>query len=229
MRRVIGFCGRIDAGKTYAANFITPNKGQVVFKRQKLIDFVSKKLLISSNDVRLLFPSMEQKLENVMDCVDIEYGNEEWVQMSMATPLKLVISNMFNVEYEILEGSTRKDERNALRVQLENSTVSCRELMEKVGTDILRNFNPDIFVNSIRYSIAIIPSNVVISDVRFPNELRVCNSLYLIYNHPIDLIITEADRKSHISQWGFLQFQDKAVKLQNARDESFNKKLRWLV
>jgi hypothetical protein len=229
MRRIIGFCGRIDSGKTYAANFITPNKGRVIYKEQKLVNYVSKKLLLTPNTVRILFPSMEYKLDQMVNCVDLEFDETEWIHMSMATPLKLVISNMFNIDFEILEGTTRKEERNALRVQFGNREISCRELMEIVGTNILRNYNTDVFVNSVRNSIRQTSAHIVISDIRFPNELKICNSLYLIYSQPADLVITDADRKSHISQWGFLQFQDKAVKIQNAKDESFNKKLKLLI
>ncbi len=230
MRRIVGLCGRIDSGKTYAANFITPNKGQIVVKRQKLVDFVSKKLLLPQNIVHTLFPSVQ--LNEVKDCIDIvgiANTNDKWLHLSMATPLKLVIANMFDIEYEILEGTTRKEERNALRVCVSDKEMSCRELMEMVGTNILRNYNEDIFVNSVRHFIEKSSSNIVISDIRFANELKICNTVYLIYNNPEELIITDADRKSHISQWGFLQFQDKAIKIQNKKDLSFNKKLKLLV
>lgn len=97
---------------------------------------------------------------------------------SFAAPLKDAIAAMFGWPRDLLEGDTT--ESRAFREQPDaywslvmGKQYTPREALQKMGTEAGRNvFHPDLWVKSlerrVKYGNQL---NVVITDVRFPNEI----------------------------------------------------------
>lgn len=98
-------------------------------------------------------------------------------QESFAGSLKDVISSIFGWDRELLEGLTDESRtwRNeidpwwASRLNIPNLTP--RWVMQNLGTDVLRNhFHNEIWIASVENKLQKSKENVIVSDVRFPNE-----------------------------------------------------------
>ena len=98
---------------------------------------------------------------------------------SFANSLKDATASIFNWDRAMLEGDTSAsraqretvDEWWNERLQIPDFTP--RVALQILGTDILRNhFHADIWVLSMEARIKDAKQNVVITDVRFPNEVR---------------------------------------------------------
>ena len=102
-----------------------------------------------------------------------EYG---FTRLSFADSVKDVLVAVFGWDREMLEGST--EESRAARNEVDEwwSTqlgyeVTPRNMMQKIGTDLFRkHFFKDIWVRSLENKLRDL-GNIVISDVRFPNEI----------------------------------------------------------
>lgn len=153
--------------------------------------------------------------------------NDNWVEFSMATPLKKVCSVIFQMPYEVLLAQTPGD--RVLRENIiapinslhyKDDTINGRVALEYFGTDVMRNlFDTDIWLKIMqREAAAAIASGkrVVIPDIRFENEMNLINSLggtLLVVCRDINEInITDADRKTHPSKWNFIDFYKNAKK-----------------
>lgn len=100
-------------------------------------------------------------------------------RMSFATNLKDSVSAIFGWDREMLEGTT--DESRAIRElpdpfwckRLELDCVSPRWILQNYGTDVLRKyFHNDIWVFSLEKDMLEVEGNIIITDCRFPNELK---------------------------------------------------------
>ena len=98
---------------------------------------------------------------------------------SFATTLKDAVSAVFGWDRLMLEGRTA--ESRAWREQvdlwwaqrLDMPHLTPRWILQHWGTDVLRNhFNDDIWIASLEHKLQRSTDNVVISDVRFPNEIK---------------------------------------------------------
>lgn len=113
----------------------------------------------------------------------ISYG---CVKDSFAAPLKDACAAIFGWPRELLEGDTVESREFretpdmfwTRKLGIDNFTP--RLSLQLVGTDVLRNhFHQDIWLSSLEYRFRIKNSdqNVVISDARFRNELKLIKSL----------------------------------------------------
>lgn len=100
-------------------------------------------------------------------------------RMSYAEPLKDAVSAIFGWDRELLEGTTKYsrewrdtvDEWWAKRLNIPNLTP--RVVLQQWGTEVGRRaFHDDIWIASIENKLRSVKDNIVISDCRFPNELR---------------------------------------------------------
>jgi len=100
-------------------------------------------------------------------------------RVSFAGPLKDAISAIFSWDRELLEGSTKysrewRDQVDpwwAERLQIPNLTP--RYVLQQWGTEVGRRaFHDDIWIASIENKLRSAKDNIVISDCRFPNELK---------------------------------------------------------
>lgn len=106
-------------------------------------------------------------------------------QESFASSLKDACANIFSWPRSLLEGNTEHsrqwreevDEWWAEKLGIEGFTP--RLALQLVGTDVMRNhFHKDIWFLSLQYKLLTMPNtNVVISDARFPNEIRMIEEL----------------------------------------------------
>ena len=98
---------------------------------------------------------------------------------SFANTLKDAVAAVFGWDRRLLEGRTAEarawreqiDPWWAERLQLPNLTP--RWILQYWGTDVLRNnFHDDIWIASLEHKLLSTTDNIVISDVRFPNEIK---------------------------------------------------------
>ena len=97
---------------------------------------------------------------------------------SFANSLKDAVACVFGWDRTLLEGRT--NEARAWREQKDewwserlNLTITPRWVLQFWGTDVLRNhFHDDIWIASVENKIRKTTDNIVISDVRFPNEIK---------------------------------------------------------
>jgi hypothetical protein len=104
-------------------------------------------------------------------------------KMSFASSLKDAVSNIFGWDREMLEGATKssrewreqRDEWWSTRLNME---ITPRWVLQNLGTEVLRkNFNDDIWIASLEYKLSRATDDIVISDVRFKNEVEAIKSV----------------------------------------------------
>ncbi len=103
-----------------------------------------------------------------------EYG---FVKISFAGAIKDIASIMFGWDRQRLEGLTKEDREWRETVdpwwekQL-NLPISPRYIMQQFGTELFRrHFHPDIWVKVVEKKLTEY-ENIVITDCRFPNEIK---------------------------------------------------------
>jgi len=105
--------------------------------------------------------------------------NKGFRRMSFAEPLKDAVSAIFGWDRELLEGNTvesrewrdQVDEWWATRLNIRHLTP--RWVLQQWGTEVGRRaFHDDIWIASIENKLRSITDNIVISDCRFPNEIK---------------------------------------------------------
>lgn len=99
-------------------------------------------------------------------------------RMSFGGALKDAVSQIFNWDRELLEGSTKHsrewreqiDEWWATRLNIPNLTP--RWVLQQWGTEVARkSFHDDIWIASVENKLRSNKDDIVITDCRFPNEL----------------------------------------------------------
>lgn len=137
-------------------------------------------------------------------------------QMAMADPLKHTVKDLFDISEDVLWGPS------------ENRTPEVRRLLQQLGTEVAREYDPEIWVNKTRERLKVwrekgidlydhtahprdnMEHSVVISDIRFPNEAE------MLYEHPRGYLL-KLERKTtpntnaakHSSETGVLDIPEK--------------------
>lgn len=100
-------------------------------------------------------------------------------RISYAGPLKDAIASIFGWDRELLEGNSRysREWRDQIdpwwAERLDIKHLTPRWVLQQWGTEVGRRaFHDDIWIASIENKLRGIRNNVVISDCRFPNELK---------------------------------------------------------
>jgi len=110
--------------------------------------------------------------------------NHGYKRASFATSLKDAVSSIFHWPRNLLEGDTKEsrewreqiDTWWAKRLDIPNLTP--RWVLQNFGTEVMRkSFNDDIWIASLEYELLGNQSNYIISDVRFPNEVKLIQKL----------------------------------------------------
>lgn len=104
-------------------------------------------------------------------------------QDSFAAPLKDVTSAIFGWPRHLLEGDTKVS--RDFREQIDpywsvkfGYDVTPRHILQFIGTEVMRNsLHPDIWIDSMEKRIISNGCDMVITDVRFPNEVEFIKSL----------------------------------------------------
>lgn len=100
-------------------------------------------------------------------------------RMSYAEPLKDAVASIFGWERELLEGTTKysREWRDTVDIwwadRLQIPHLTPRWVLQQWGTEVGRRaFHDDIWIASIENKLRSVKDNIVISDCRFPNELK---------------------------------------------------------
>lgn len=139
-------------------------------------------------------------------------GTKGYTEIVFAEPVKQIVSILFGFDYEVLKGDTpeKRIKRDTLKDPIWGKTAV--EAMQYVGTELVRNnFDQEAWIKIAQRKIeAAIErgENVVISDVRFKNEIEFVRNMggqiWVLYEHPEDLRISEEEGvKGHASENSF--------------------------
>jgi hypothetical protein len=97
---------------------------------------------------------------------------------SFANSLKDAVSRVFGWDRELLEGRT-KDSRNWRETRDEwwserlKQDITPRFILQYWGTEVIRKgFHNDMWVASLEHRLLYIQNDIVITDCRFPNEIK---------------------------------------------------------
>jgi hypothetical protein len=118
-----------------------------------------------------------------------------WTRYSMAKPLKDMTAALFNWPRDMVEGDTA--ESRAWREQRDDwwserlaREITPRSVLQYMGTEVMRqNFHDDIWVACMEKFYAENGPHIVISDVRFPNEIaairRLGGEIWHVHRSPL--------------------------------------------
>ena len=100
-------------------------------------------------------------------------------RMSYAGPLKDAVASIFGWDRDLLEGTTKysREWRDTIdpwwAERLEIPNLTPRLVLQQWGTEVgRREFHDDIWIASIENQLRTTKDNIVLSDCRFPNELK---------------------------------------------------------
>lgn len=147
-------------------------------------------------------------------------------RMSFATALKDAVSVIFGWDRIMLEGHTdkarkireTKDEYWSHKLGM---NITPRWILQNFGTDVVRkHFNDNIWVYSLENKMRNIEGNIIITDCRFPNELKMLREhnatiIEIRRNQPdwyVDAVtynvrkteMPESLKEIHASEWAWI-------------------------
>lgn len=127
-----------------------------------------------------------------------------FIELTFAEPLKKAVQIIFNLTDDELHDQNLKENK------IERLNASPREILQWLGTDIIRekfnkkfNYNGSIWVDNMKEKLKNLQDkNVVISDVRFQNEIDLIHSLngIIINIQASGTNIDLSDTKKHKSE-----------------------------
>ena len=96
-------------------------------------------------------------------------------KMSFAAPIKDLVANTFDLSRSMLDGTTSysRELREQELPQVFNKTP--RFLLQVIGTGFRDLVHPDVWVKIVEEKYKVQNNHVVITDVRFPNEVEMIN------------------------------------------------------
>ena len=97
-----------------------------------------------------------------------------WHKMSFAQPIKDLVHNTFGIDKAILSGTDGEREFRELPLP-DWFNLSSRDMLQKVGMAFRENLHKDIWVKILENQYNSCKEHVVITDVRFPNEVEMIN------------------------------------------------------
>lgn len=101
-----------------------------------------------------------------------------FTKITFATPLKEICSIITGWPQELLKGETAESRLFRETVKHPDFDKTGREILQSVGTEVFRNnFDPDIWIKIAKRRIEETSGHVVVSDVRFPNEISAILSM----------------------------------------------------
>ena len=116
---------------------------------------------------------------------------------SFAKPLKIAVSTLFNINENYFEDQQLKE------LPLSDwDDKTPRQLLQWLGTDVLRKYDTDIFIKNMEKRIENTKNDIIVSDVRFDNE---ANLIHRLGGKIIQIDSTERLGRcndSHITEYG---------------------------
>lgn len=112
---------------------------------------------------------------------------DNWVKTSFAKSMKDAVAAMYGLPREMLEGDTKESREwreqpvDFWEDKFEIKGLTPRKILQNFGTELVRNhLNQNFWVYRTEYELKKLTSkgkNVIITDVRFPNEAEMIRSL----------------------------------------------------
>ena len=134
-------------------------------------------------------------------------------EFTFAEPLKRICARISGISYEILLGETPETRLQRETIKDPVWGLTGREWLETIGTDVMRkHFDADVWYKILMRDCAqeLQHGNIVITDCRFLNEYegikKMGGKVIVLYRNESELMITENDKDTCISKWGFLNF-----------------------
>ncbi len=131
-----------------------------------------------------------------------------WMRYSMANPLKDLTARLFDWPRDMVEGSTDasrkwREQPDAWWSERLGREVTPRWALQYLGTEVMRqNFHNEIWVACMERFVTQNNFDVVISDVRFPNEIeavrRLGGEIWQVHRNPLPYWWDEAKAKGKV-------------------------------
>lgn len=164
-KKIIGFAGRKRSGKTTICEYLRDTKSaEIITIASGLKKLCANILCVSIDELNKLKDS-----EHILgfSIIDFVLAN---VFKNYNTDVESYIKQIFSEKCGI---DITDDDYNGL-----SNVDNVRSLLQYVGTDIIRKYNPDWHCQQLKKSIEESESDiVVIDDIRFPNERKVIEEL----------------------------------------------------
>lgn len=114
--------------------------------------------------------------DTIGDYLEREHGYEK---LAFAKPLKEIVSIVSGWGMDYVSGEVEELRHLRDTIVHREFNMTCREMLQKIGTELFRNmFDKNIWVKICRNKIVESKSeNIVITDVRFQNEVNMILSL----------------------------------------------------
>jgi shikimate kinase len=109
-----------------------------------------------------------------------EYG---FIKDSFAAPLKDSVASIFGWDRDLVEGASSesrawREEKDEYWSEVLNTKVTPRGILQIIGTEVFRdNLHEDIWVKSFIKRNQNSKNNIIMTDVRFPNEMQAIKDL----------------------------------------------------
>jgi hypothetical protein len=159
---------------------------------------------------------------------DILVSDHNFQKVAFADALKDAVSVIFGWPRDLLEGDT--DESRKFRETFDTfwsdrleDDITPRYVLQKFGTEAARNsFHDKIWIYALEKRLANIKSNIVVSDVRFPNEIDFIRSIggkivwvkrgslpewydtAYNHNHGEEYLMYKKYPNVHLSEWAWI-------------------------
>jgi hypothetical protein len=109
---------------------------------------------------------------------DLLVTNHKFKRISFAASLKDAVASVFGWDREMLEGTTKtsrlwREQRDEWWSNRLGMDITPRYVLQQWGTEVCRrNFHDDIWIASVENKLRQSTDDVVITDCRFPNEVK---------------------------------------------------------
>ena len=94
-----------------------------------------------------------------------------WDKMSFAYPIKKITNEVFDIPMDILDPKNENDRLTRDGSQFSRFEKTPRQLLQIIGTGFRDLIHPDVWVSKVEQMYLSGDNHVVITDVRFPNEV----------------------------------------------------------
>ena len=179
IRNIIGFAGRARSGKTTLAQVLHNEEGYQILTIANYLKKLCCKLLGG-----ISLTQLNELKDTDTDITHLLKIDDNFIH---------IINEATGIGYEVI--------KNQL-INLPYGIPTVRAMLQIVGTDIIRKYYPDWHIKQLVNEIESLPEdvNVVVDDVRFPNERKEIERLggvvifimrptmlSMVYNHPSEI------------------------------------------
>lgn len=124
--------------------------------------------------------SIQSFIKNELDRISKTYLNVhcDWKSIAFADKLKEIVAALFDIPIKNLYDEDFKRSANSLNLSDSSGHIyTYRELLQRIGTEVGRNIDPDVWIKVVLDKIKDPKFNYIITDVRFINEAEACKNV----------------------------------------------------